>query len=471
MAYVSVSMHGARRERTIRRPAATLAFLTFILPLLFLNASLASCAKSANDEISINFYVSMADTTEDVGTIFTIVDENGHPYLYLGFDNGTQTGIQLNNRVLVLSIAERTEPRIEDLGKPFRSNYVYLNIVENRLVAFDRTGKEKPKYYVKNKGNGCEWRPAESLPGDGRIALDADWSKHFSDEDEYVYGAISSNGRRYIFFNSGNWYQIDHSGKPRRIFDNALTNSANQVYCTKKSYAWKLLGQYPSGNLFSLEGPVVKSFSPKVPSMPPTPDVDRELQSLAVYGGNIFVGVWPWGEVWEYDVKQSKWSLFRRFFSGPAYDANLSPFQEAVKKEFGDRIMANEWGQRISSLITYDDGLFVATANKCNEPTCPDFMPAALCKEYGHVWKISMFPQQTFEAPRQSDFYLKITIAPDAIDVYQNQEKLGSLPITSEIYDKIKKGRERGIKKGEGPLGAFEGENLLYFRDNELGYF
>jgi hypothetical protein len=114
-----------------------------------------------------------------------------------------------------------------------------------------------------------------------------------------------------------------------------------------------------------------------------------EAQSMAEYCGDLFIGYWPKGEVWRWDHLNEKWSLFQRFFTElPNEDfiphANRKP----------DDLDSAFFGQRITSLVPFDNALYVATSNLnvwSSKTKAQKIIGESLAAEYGAIYKITRY--------------------------------------------------------------------------------
>jgi hypothetical protein len=52
-------------------------------------------------------------------------------------------------------------------------------------------------------------------------------------------------------------------------------------------------------------------------------DWSREAQTTTIYRGDLYAGVWPWGELWRLDTVTKKWRLAQRMFSYPQLTAKF----------------------------------------------------------------------------------------------------------------------------------------------------
>ena len=251
--------------------------------------------------------------------------------------------------------------------------------------------------------DACPWDPETeekvSMEGVQSMALGA------PGEFPYAYGqlhgdvfAATNNGGLYRF-REGDW----------SILRSADPNTSFQVYSMINYYDRLLMGQYPTGELFEIVGGEVR----QVPDWSLRPEGAspraREAQALALYRGELFAGVWPWGEVWRLPGPDAAWSFCGRLFTRPEVQETVTAPYEAEMTVLGEKVN-NLWGQRITSLVPLGDGLLAGTSNKNGAP-CEErleFLGEGGCEEYGAVHRFFLpghrsVPVTWTGAPRELD--------------------------------------------------------------------
>ena len=207
------------------------------------------------------------------------------------------------------------------------------------------------------------------------------------------------------------------------------------------------------------------SFFSKIPVQEPTLDVEREVQSLAIYGGEIYAGVWPWGEVWRYDVETQKWILAFRPFS-TLLTHEQTPFKKITdqrRKDGAPYTASDNWGQRITALIPLGSKLYIATSNKmgslANGKPSFDFITPEIEAQYGRVWSYDKKNQVTCSVKLYNKSYFDFQISDGQIVIYQNGEKLCSAKIDKKIEEKLVERLKNGrLIIGNGIYGKFQGD-------------
>ena len=214
----------------------------------------------------------------------------------------------------------------------------------------------------------------------------------------YVYAqynndviAITNYGEPIVFRNN-EWYRMtmvdDDVYKISPDADMLTGHSGKQFYSSIIYQGKTLLGEFPSGRIYEFFGDVLKvsDMSPPEELLFISPEFigqRKEAQSMAIYGGDLFVGYWPDGVILRYDYKQKSWSQFTRLFTFPAEGKNLFLDYTPIPSSF--------YGQRVTCLVPFEDALYAVTSN-LNE-WYDDVVPSPLLteeqiKQYGAVYRI-----------------------------------------------------------------------------------
>lgn len=204
---------------------------------------------------------------------------------------------------------------------------------------------------------------------------------------EFVYGFGQLGEKIVTATNTGGVYEFD--GQRWRCLIEPDLRKSFQIY-TILNYRDRLwMGHYPTGNLFEYDGTSVQ----RIPGAPPVwkgaVDQAREAQTLAIYGGDIYCGVWPWGEVWRFDTNTEKWSPVARMFSHPEVSNTFRHPYEAEMAKL-ERTPLNVWGQRVTSMVPLGDALFIGTSAKTSAPYSAryEFLADGRWRDYGKVHRL-----------------------------------------------------------------------------------
>jgi hypothetical protein len=258
---------------------------------------------------------------------------------------------------------------------------------------------------------------------------------HFQTPQEkaspYTYGVT---GADYLVTGSYGGVYRYHEGQG---WDTVKTPDKNLQFYSMTSYNdTYVLGEYPHGKIwFYKKGSMeISDFPGKLPQSEKN---QREAQSLLVFAGDLYVGVWPWGEVWRHNSLDDSWQLVMRAFSQPDSSEGKAPFTEQMQHlAASDR---NFWGQRIMSFASLNGVLYFSTGNKnaYAGDTKPEWMTQPNYDEYGAVWKVTPTNKVIAHLPVQLSMAretpMQISIGIDAggkVAMNANDRLVGSGTIT-----------------------------------------
>jgi hypothetical protein len=135
-----------------------------------------------------------------------------------------------------------------------------------------------------------------------------------------------------------NQRQGDHGDQlgRRDVFDGKSCTSLRdpdgksfQVYSALNYYDRLLLGHYPSGCVYEFDGQNIRLQAGWPPRLPGVSGSAREAQTTTIYRGDLYIGVWPWAEIWRYDRDADHWHSMGRAFTGPALtDTVTHPYEQ-----------------------------------------------------------------------------------------------------------------------------------------------
>lgn len=286
--------------------------------------------------------------------------------LTLTFDAET---VRVNGKVVASPTRE---------GSRFGEHYLADGVL--LLREFDKASKP----FV-NRIVAATWWP-KSEHG---LQLDAGVSLPLRSAKEFVYGFGQLGTKIIVATNTGGVYEFD--GEVWRCLIEPDHGTSFQIY-TILNYRDRLwMGHYPTGNIFEYDGSTVRRIRGAPPVWHGAVDRAREAQTLAIYGGDIYCGVWPWGEVWRFDTNEEKWFPVARMFSHPEVSgAFRHPYEEEMSKL--QRTPLNVWGQRVTSMVPFGDSLFIGTSAKTSAPYDPryDFLSAGRWRDYGKIHRLTV---------------------------------------------------------------------------------
>lgn len=304
---------------------------------------------------------------------------------------------------------------------------------------------------VLNELIAFDWTPGqrESLSWEGgcRFALSAprEFIYAFGVQDDDLVAASNLGGVQAL------------KGRSWRTL-RAPDGRSFQIYSTLNTAGRLLLGQYPTGELFEYAGGELRHLPGWPPVMPGVSRNAREAQTLAIYGGDIYVGVWPWGEIWRQSRVEAQWRWMGRAFTHPEpTDRTTHPYEDETKAL--DAVL-NRWGQRVTSLVPLGDSLYVATSAKASNPYEEKFTFLAGDKhfEYGAVYRHRQpgclaVPIKWKDGPTR--FAFQITAR--RIEIWQDGARLGATE-WDEQHPSLLDGLE--VRAGAGVFGPFRGSRI-----------
>ena len=290
-------------------------------------------------------------------------------------------------------------------------------------------------------------------PGKPAIAIEQGVAIPMSHPTEFFYAFGSLGDELVAATNRGGVHVFDgRVWKPVRTPD----GKSFQVYATLNTQNRLLLGQYPTGEMYQYVGGQLKRLEGWPPVMQGVSSKARELQTLATYGGDIYAGVWPWGEVWRRDLSKKEWQFLGRVFTHPEpTDETTHPYENETKAL--DPV-PNRWGQRVTSIVPLGDSLYIATSAKTPQPFEPKFGFLADKKqlEYGTVYRYRK--PGCLAVPiiwKETPIELEFRITSNNIDVWQDGKLLGTASWKKRYPARLE---SLTIQKGAGVYGAFGGK-------------
>lgn len=277
-------------------------------------------------------------------------------------------------------------------------------------------------------------------------------------EFPYAYGQL---GDQVISCsNIGGVYAL-RKGQWRTLVDGSMKTSY-QVYSGLTYYGQLLLGQYPSGELFSFDGTSVKRIEGWPPRMEGVSESAREAQTMVLYGGELYVGVWPWGEVWRYHRDLKKWTLACRMFTHPKpTDSTTHPYELECKALGG---VLNQWGQRVTSMVPLAGSLLISTSAKspCKWEPKFDFVANGAWKEYGSVTRVSV-PGHLSAPVRWTEktTELRFVISNKTMRIEQDGCQIGCVALSGAVANAETSAEQFSkVVWGRGAYGVFTGTSV-----------
>jgi len=271
--------------------------------------------------------------------------------------------------------------------------------------------------------HACRWTPDDPRPID--LERSVVQQAKYVGATPFCWGqfrgevlTVTNQGGIHAFTGKGRWRTLQQA-------DNTVSY---QVYSMLNYFDRQLLAQYPTGHLFEFRGgDQVRHLDGWPPRFPGVSDRAREAQTTAIYRGELFVGVWPWAELWRYDRDVDRWHSMGRMFTHPELtDRRVHPY-EAEADRF--KLVSNHWGQRVTGLVPIAESLYLSTSSKGTYEWYDkyDFLTDKQRREYGAVLKLTMTGNLAASiAWTGQPLALEFAVERDRIVIRQDGRQIGS---------------------------------------------
>ncbi|MCH2589330.1 MAG: NADH dehydrogenase [ubiquinone] 1 beta subcomplex subunit 3 [Planctomycetales bacterium] len=347
------------------------------------------------------------------------------------------------------------------LEPPEEGSYQLFFYAHGHLCFYHVNRRGKPYHLYVSDEDGfsrlyaCPWTPQQP-----RVDLSKAVTLRLPvvGETTFAWGQL---GRQVVTGSNIGGFYVFESGAWRTVRQPTLGRSF-QLYSSVAFGDRLLMGQYPTGRLFEYDGKTLGEKSGWPPVLPGVSRSVREAQTTVVYGGDLFVGVWPWAEVWRYNPDSGRWMFMRRMFKHPALSDKISHPYEVENK---NHPVLNLWGQRVTSLIPNGPDLFISTSSKGVDKWKPKefpFLAPEKWKSYGKVYRATMpghlaAATKWTEGPTTIEFLVRGT----EIVIRQDGKRIGSATLTGSLAGKLAKVKAlKNVKWGDGTYGRFAGKTI-----------
>jgi hypothetical protein len=260
--------------------------------------------------------------------------------------------------------------------------------------------------------------------------------------------------------NIGGFYVFEEGGW--RLLLEPVIGVSYQLYSTLAYHDRLLMGQYPTGRVFEYDGETITDLKGWPPVLTGASNRAREAQTTAIYGGDLMVGVWPWGELWRYNPDSRQWFFAKRMFDHPAVsDGVVHPYDV----ENRNHAVGNLWGQRVTSLVPSGSDLFIATSAKSPfewDAKAFPFLAPDKWKSYGQVYRATMpghlaAPTKWTNGPTTLDFI----ICGCEITIHQDGKRLATATLRGSLAEQLSKAMPlENVRWGDGVYGRFGGVSM-----------
>ena len=301
----------------------------------------------------------------------------------------------------------------------------------------------------------CPWKPGEERVDLGRAVVH---TLPIVGETTFAWGQYGT--QVVTGSNVGGFYVFDGKRWSRLLLPNLAVSY--QLYSTMAFNDRLVMGQYPTGRIFEYDGSKIVDRAGWPPVLPGVSSSSREAQTTVIYGGELYVGVWPWGEVWRYHPDRDSWTFARRMFTHPELSSEITHPYDVENK---GNAVSNQWGQRVTSLVAIGPDLFVSTSAKdpCVwEPEKNPFLAPEKWKSYGAVYRLSApghlgANTAWTTGPTRFEFVL----SGEELVIRQDGKELARSKLTGPLAERVASSRGwKPLRLGKGLYGAFDGVKL-----------
>ena len=347
------------------------------------------------------------------------------------------------------------------LETPDEGRYQLFFYAHGHLCFYHVTRRGKPYRLYVNDEDGfsrlyaCPWTPDQP-----RVDLSQAVTLRLPvvGETTFAWGQL---GRQIVTGSNIGGFYVFEDGAWRMLLEPTLGRSY-QLYSTLSFHDRLLMGQYPTGRVFEYDGKTIRDQQGWPPVLPGVSGSAREAQTSVIYGGDLFVGVWPWAEVWRYNPDSRRWVFMRRMFEQPALSDKITHPYEVENK---DHPVNNLWGQRVTSLIPNGPDLFVSTSSKGVDKWKPEafpFLAPEKWKAYGKVYRVTM-PGHLAASTKWTDgpTTIEFIIRGLEVAIQQDGKPLATTTLTGALAEQL--GKVAGLKNvkwGQGIYGRFGGTSI-----------
>jgi hypothetical protein len=264
---------------------------------------------------------------------------------------------------------------------------------------------------------------------------------------------IAGSGSALYEFSEGTIHKINIDPEVQTHVDPV---EGNELYSFITYFDDILIGHFSTGLLLKYspdELPIMQNSPPLVEDeWQPDSKYYREAQSLAIYGGDLYVGMYPWGRVFRLDRDTNQWS-YDRLFDHPETPTGRYPFNETCPEE--------TWGQRITYLVPYRGSLAAGAGSMRKNPQqsgSPLCIPKNAFIDYGRV-KLITAPASAMGQLKWTDkpIRLEFIVKKNGLYIYQDGKKIA---YTKAVIGEAFFERAGQIDFGYGIYGAINGTIL-----------
>ena len=346
------------------------------------------------------------------------------------------------------------------LERPVKGSYQRFFYANGHLCFYHVHRNDKPYRPYETDVDGfsrlyaCPWTPRQPVVD---LSCAATLTLPVVGEMTFAWGQLG--GQIVTGSNIGGFYVFEN-GEWRTLLEPDIAVSY-QLYSTLVLGDRLLMGQYPTGRVFEYDGSEIRDQEGRPPVLEGVSDRAREAQTTVIYGGDLMVGVWPWGELWRFNPDSREWNFVRRMFDHPALsDEIVHPYDV----ENRGNSPGKRWGQRVTSMIPNGPDLFIATSAKSPfrwDPKEFPFLAPDKWKSYGKVYRVTMPGHLAVPIRSTGPTTIEFIIEDGEIAILQDGKQLAKTTVPGSLGERI--GESKGLEKvewGDGIYGRFAGASI-----------
>ena len=374
---------------------------------------------------------------------------------------GTHETMRVGNAELTFGESTVTFNERTILDPPDDGSYQLFFYANGYLCFYHVNRRDRPYHPYINEADGfsrlyaCPWTPDQL-----RVDLSAAVTLRLPivGETTFAWGQL---GRQIVTGSNIGGFYVFENGNWRMLLEPSLDFSY-QLYSSLAFHDRLVMGQYPTGRVFEYNGKTITDQKGWPPVLTGVSGSAREAQTSVIYGGDLMVGVWPWGEVWRYNPDSRRWIFMQRMFDHPTLSDQITHPYDVENQENSPR---NLWGQRVTSLIASGPDLFISTSAKAPYEWAPKkypFLAPEKWKSYGNVYRATMSghlaaPTRWTDSPTMIEFI----IHGSEIVIQQDGKRLATTTLTGSLEKQV--GNVTAMKNvnwGDGIYGPFGGKSI-----------
>lgn len=301
----------------------------------------------------------------------------------------------------------------------------------------------------------CPWTPDRQDPID--LAEAKTLTLTYSGETPFAFGQLRQD--TVTCSNMGGFYVFD--GKAWKVLLEPDNRTSYQIYTIVNYYDRMLMGQYPTGNLIEYDGYRLIHLADQPPVMEGVSGSAREAQTSMIYRGELYVGVWPWAEVWRYDADEHDWRFVQRMFTQPPLtDEFTHPYEEDIRafnEGREEKMVANNWGQRVTSMVPRGTDMILSTSAKgtFQREERLSFLTDEVFAEYGQAHRMTLPGNLAATiSPVSGPTHLRLVLRRDRMQIYRDGRLLAEARIAPELVADL---QPATITWRYGVFGPFQG--------------